>query len=76
MSPSQQDMQKLEALYNSRKYHDLELETKKLIKEYSNIATLYNILGIALQKKGDFQEAINLNSTHIRLGTFLFGNRK
>ena len=58
MLPTQQDMQKLETLYNSRKYHDLELETKKLIKEYSNIATLYNILGIALQKKGDFQEAI------------------
>ncbi len=44
MLPTQQDMQKLETLYNSRKYHDLELETKKLIKEYSNIATLYNIL--------------------------------
>jgi len=51
-------MKRLEDLFKSKKYYELETETKNLIQKYSNIAALFNILGFALQKKGDLNSAI------------------
>ena len=55
---NQKDMKKLEFLYNSNQFIELETETKNLLKKHSNVANLYNILGFALQKQG------KLNQTH------------
>ena len=48
----------LENLYNKKRYNDLEIKTKKLIKNNPNIATLHNILGMALKEQNKHNEAI------------------
>jgi len=41
-----------------------------------NMGKRLNLNKYSMGMSGDFEEAINLNSTHIRLGTVLFGERK
>ena len=57
LQPSQKDMKMLEVLYNTNKYNELEIATKKLIQKYPNIASLLNILGFALHKQGHLKKA-------------------
>ena len=58
LQPSQKDMKMLEVLYNTNKYNELEIATKKLIQKYPNIAPLLNILGFALHKQGHLKKAV------------------
>ena len=58
LQPSQKDMKMLEVLYNTDKYNELEIATKKLIQKYPNIAPLLNILGFALHKQGHLKKAV------------------
>ena len=66
--PNQKDMKILEVLHGSKKFNELEIETKKLIQKYPNVAALFNILGFALQQQGhlknaavNFEQAIFMN---------------
>ena len=66
--PKDKDMKKLEVLYNSKEFYKLKIEVNNLIEKYSNISTLHNILGLALQNLGDrnsaivnFRKAIEIN---------------
>ena len=66
--PKDKDMKKLEVLYNSKEFNKLKIEVNNLIEKYSNISTLHNILGLALQNLGDrnsaivnFRKAIEIN---------------
>ena len=52
-------LKRLEILFASKKYDELETETKKLIDKYPNIPELFNILGFALHKKGDLKNAVS-----------------
>ena len=54
--PSQKVMTELENLYKSNQFDYLEDKVRKLIENYPRVSILYNILGIALQKKGDFND--------------------
>ena len=68
-------MNELESLYKSNQFNSLEDKTKKLIKSYPHVSILYNILGVALQKKGNFDESIfNLSllitSTRLEINTY------
>ena len=56
--PSQKEMIELESLYKSNQFDSLEDKVRKLAENHPRVSILYNILGIALQKKGDFNEAI------------------
>ena len=52
--PSQKVMTELENLYKSNQFDYLEDKVRKLIENYPRVSILYNILGIALQKKRRF----------------------
>ena len=80
--PSQKEMTELENLYKSNQFDSLEDKTRKLIENHPRVSILYNILGIALQKKGDFNESIlnfnqainiqpNFDLAHNNLGNVL-----
>ena len=80
--PSQKVMTELENLYKSNQFDYLEGKVRKLIENYPRVSILYNILGIALQKKGDFNESIvnfgqainiqpNFDQAHNNLGNVL-----
>ena len=80
--PSQKVMTELENLYKSNQFDYLEDKVRKLIENYPRVSILYNILGIALQKKGDFNESIvnfgqainiqpNFDQAHNNLGNVL-----
>ena len=56
--PSKEDMRILEELYNSKKFNELEIKTKKLIEKHKSVPTLLNILGFALHKQGYLNEAV------------------
>ena len=56
--PSQKMMTELENLYKLNQFDSLEDKTRKLIENHPRVSILYNILGITLQKKGDFNESI------------------
>ncbi len=56
--PRQEDMKILKVLYSSKKFSELEIETKKLIKKHPNVPALLNILGFALHKQGNLSEAV------------------
>ena len=56
--PSQNEMAELEKLFNLNELNSLEEKAKKLVNKYSKVANLYNILGVVLQKKMKFDEAI------------------
>ena len=56
---NQKQMQKLEILFKSNQFDILKIEVKKLIKEFPNDSTLYNILGIALIKEENLDDAIS-----------------
>ena len=55
--PNKEDMKILEVLYSSKKFSELEIETKKLINKHPNVASLLNILGFALHKQGHLKKA-------------------
>ena len=57
--PNQDEMKKLEIYYKSKEFDKLAIHAKNLIKEYSKVAELYNILGIALEKQGSLNQAIS-----------------
>ena len=70
--PSPKDMKIIEALYNSKKFNELEIKTTKLIKKHPNAAPLLNILGFALHKQGhletaakNYEQAISINPKFI-----------
>ena len=80
--PSQKVMTELENLYKSNQFDSLEDKVRKLIENHPRVSILYNILGIALQKKGDFNESIvnfgqainmqpNFDQAHNNLGNVL-----
>ena len=80
--PNRNAMNELESLYKSNQFNSLEDKTKKLIKSYPHVSILYNILGVALQKKGNFDESIlnfnkainiqpNFDQAHNNLGNVL-----
>ena len=80
--PSQQEMNELESLYKSNQIDSLEDKARKLVENYPRVSGLYNILGIALQKKGKFNESIsnfnqainiqpNFDQAHNNLGNVL-----
>lgn len=56
--PSQKEMKEVESLYESNQLELLETKLRKLIENYPKTSILFNILGITLQKKGFFQDAI------------------
>ena len=49
--PSQKEMTELENLHKLNQLDSLEEKTRELIKNHPRVSILYNILGIALQKK-------------------------
>ena len=80
--PSQKEMVELESLYKSNQFDSLEDKVRKLVENHPRVSILYNILGIALQKKGDFKESIlnfsqainiqpNFDLAHNNLGNVL-----
>ena len=80
--PNQKDMKILEVLHGAKKFNELEIETKKLIQKFPNVAALFNILGFALQQQGhleksaaNFEQAISMNPkfvfAHNNLGNVL-----
>jgi len=56
--PSQKEMTELENLHKLNQFDSLEEKTREVIENHPRVSILYNILGIALQKKGDFNESI------------------
>ena len=80
--PSQKEMTELENLHKLNQFDSLEEKTRELIENHPRVSILYNILGIALQKKGDFNESIlnfnqainiqpNFDLAHNNLGNVL-----
>ena len=80
--PSPQEMNDLESLYKSDQIDSLEAKVRKLVENYPRASGLYNILGIALQKKGKLNESIsnfnqainiqpNFDQAHNNLGNVL-----
>ena len=80
--PSQKEMTELENLHKLNQLDSLEEKTRELIKNHPRVSILYNILGITLQKKGDFNESIlnfnqainiqpNFDLAHNNLGNVL-----
>ena len=80
--PSQKEMTELENLHKLNQFDSLEEKTREVIENHPRVSILYNILGIALQKKGDFNESIlnfnqainiqpNFDQAHNNLGNVL-----
>ena len=54
----------------------IKKEFDRLQSIFEHLATLNpDLKTISMGMSGDYKEAVNLNSTHIRVGTFLFGAR-
>ena len=58
-SPNTAELEDLKILFNKENYDLLEIKTKSLLQKYPNIAILYNILGVALEKQGNLNQAIS-----------------
>ena len=80
--PSQKEMTELENFHKLNQFDSLEEKTREVIENHPRVSILYNILGIALQKKGDFNESIlnfnqainiqpNFDLAHNNLGNVL-----
>ena len=80
--PNQNELKEIENLFNSNELDILEKKTRKLIDKYPKTSVLYNILGIVLQKKNNFDKAIlnlkkainlqpNFDQAHNNLGNIL-----
>ena len=78
----QDELKEIENLFNSNELDTLEKKTRKLIDKHPKISILYNILGVVLQKKNNFDEAIlnlskainlqpNFDQAHNNLGNIL-----
>ena len=85
--PTQNEMAELEKLFNLNELNSLEEKAKKLVNKYPKVANLYNILGVVLQKKRKFDEAItnfrkaidihpNSHLAYNNLGNILFTKKK
>ena len=80
--PNQNELKEIENLFNSNELDILEKKTRKLIDKYPKTSVLYNILGVVLQKKNNFDKAIlnlkkainlqpNFDQAHNNLGNIL-----
>ena len=80
--PNQNELKEIENLFNSNKLDILEKKTRELIDKYPKTSVLYNILGVVLQKKNNFDKAIlnlkkainlqpNFDQAHNNLGNIL-----
>ena len=80
--PNQNELREIENLFNSNELDILEKKTRKLIDKYPKTSVLYNILGVVLQKKNNFDKAIlnlkkainlqpNFDQAHNNLGNIL-----
>lgn len=56
--PSQSEIQPLLNLYNSGQLPQLEAAAKALLKNYPNVLIAHNLLGVALEGQGKFEEAV------------------
>ena len=57
--PNQNQMEEVQKLFESNDFNSLEKKLKELISSYPEVANLYNILGVVLQKKNDLNAAIS-----------------
>ena len=57
--PSNNEMKEVENLYKTNQLDLLEIKLRKLIEIHPQTSILFNILGVILQKKGLFEDAIN-----------------
>ena len=57
--PSQGEMKEIESLYRLNQLNLLETKLRKMIVNYPQTSILFNILGIVLQKKGFFEDALD-----------------
>ena len=57
-TPSQNELKELERLFKLDQLDLLKKKTEELINNYPNVSILYNILGIVLQKKNYYNDAI------------------
>ena len=57
MDKIKNEIQILMNLFNSQKFNDLIIKSKKVIRKYPNYLILYNILGSAYQNIGSFNLA-------------------
>ena len=65
-TPSQNELKELERLFKLDQLDLLKKKTEELINNYPNVSILYNILGIVLQKKNYYNDAIlNFKNTDI-----------
>ena len=80
--PNQNELREIENLFKSNELDILEKKTRKLIDKYPKTSVLYNILGVVLQKKNNFDKAIlnlkkainlqpNFDQAHNNLGNIL-----
>jgi len=80
--PNPNELKEIENLFNSNELDVLEKKTIKLIGKYPKTSVLYNILGVVLQKKNNFDKAIlnlkkainlqpNFDQAHNNLGNIL-----
>ena len=79
---NQNQMEEVQKLFESNDFNSLEKKLKELISSYPEVANLYNILGVVLQKKNDLNAAIsnfkkaisiqpNFDQAHNNLGNVL-----
>ena len=57
--PSHNEMKEVENLYKTNQLDLLEIKLRKLIEIHPQTSILFNILGVILQKKRLFEDAIN-----------------
>ena len=80
--PTQEQLNELIKLYQSRKFDEAETEVQNLLKHFPEDITCLNVLGVVLDRKGQTEEAIkmyqkalqiNENSaeTHFNMGSIL-----
>jgi len=80
--PNQNELKEIENLFNLNELDIVEKKTRKLIDKYPKMSVLYNILGVVLQKKNNFDKAIlnlkkainlqpNFDQAHNNLGNIL-----
>ena len=62
------EIQKIINLLNAKKFQEVILKTKSLIKKFPNEYIFYNALGMALMNTGQFEESLNILDSAIKLG--------
>ena len=56
------EIQKIINLLNAKKFQEVILKTKSLIKKFPNEYIFYNALGMALMSTGQFEESKKITS--------------